>query len=74
MNAAELEPRTWFTQTPHYLAQSAISLGFDLVFLIHLLSAKTNLVNSESLLTQANFTFPRLICTLLTLQLPIFHE
>lgn len=63
MNAAELEPRTWFTQTPHYLAQSAISLGFDLVFLSHL----KNLVNSESLLTQANFTFPRLICTLLTL-------
>lgn len=38
MNAAELEPRTWFTQTPHYLAQSAISPGFDLVFLSHLLT------------------------------------
>ena len=70
MYAAELEPRTWFTQTPHYLAQSAISLEFDLAFLSHLLSANT----TESLLTQANFTFPRLICTLLTLQLPIFHE
>lgn len=46
----------------------------DLVFLSHLLSANTNLVNSESLLTQANFTFPRLICTLLNLQLLIFHE
>ena len=48
---------TQLTWTPYKLEQDPISLGFDAIF-CHFLSATLNLVNSNSLLTLAHFTFP----------------